>query len=506
MKGGVILKRGGTLVDGVLHMIVNGTLSLVTNDSAYGVIFSITCANTPFMGMDHQDVTTICLKLCLLNDRPTDKTIGGNEKTSVSLDEFNHEVKLQQDIFLAVSTTSDEKVCPGIIQAIIDEQIPTPSQHSYIQLFLHHLGIQSIVTNQTLLQKLSTMQGDPFALEIVQELIETQLPIGIIAMEMITDSFPLKKHPSRKYEQYISAIAKLVRIFFRTDKRGVVGTVHCDCHLGNVLAIEDSAIIIDFGRTVDRYTPFTAAQKKTFQETWGEPLDTVYDRCCAFDEILFEPKIRGTDHGVEQVEELLNFFIFMDSLKNQKYGRPRVQLNGLLEPFVKKNSVDVFEMQVFKDSSLPDILAECRRSRKIDHPHSGAELRRLQEEGRLFTGESTKHRYGEPLLEELPNPKRQRDRSLAPMTPNDQRVLRTQLTQIYGLTDEKAREIIEISSQHSSIYDLIVEALQDPSNRRGGNNKRIKNVSKRSTASHHHATRRHPSQRKKSGTLRRVQR
>ena len=38
MKGGAILKRGGTLVDGVLHMIVNGTLSLVTNDSAYGVI------------------------------------------------------------------------------------------------------------------------------------------------------------------------------------------------------------------------------------------------------------------------------------------------------------------------------------------------------------------------------------------------------------------------------------------------------------------------------------
>ena len=501
MKGGVILKRGGTLVDGVLHMIEYGTLSLVTNDSAYGVIFSIKCEDTPFIGMDHQDVTTICLKLCLLNDRPTDKTIGGNEKTSVSLDEFNHEVKLQQDIFLAVSTTSDEKVCPGIIQAIIDEQKPTPSQHSYIQLFLHHLGIQSIVTNKTLLQKLSTMEGDPFTLEIVQELIETQLPIGIIAMEMITDSFPLKRHPSRKYEQYVSAIAKLVRIFFRTDKRGVVGTVHCDCHLGNVLAIEDSAIIIDFGKTVDRYTPFTAHQHETFLAKWGEPLDTVYDRCCAFGEILFEPRTRGTDHGVEQLEELLNFFIFMDSLKNEKYGRTRVQLHGLLEPFVEKNSVDVFEIQVFKDRECIDILAECRRSREIDRPHSGAELRRLQEEGRLFTGESTKRLYGEPLSEELPPPKRKKDRSLEPMTPADKRALFSQLTEVYGLTDKKARNIVEISSRdNSSIYSLIAEALQ------GGNNKRIKNVSKRSTASHHHATRRHSSQRKKSGTLRRVQR
>ena len=504
MKGGVVLKRKGTLVDGILHMIMNGTLSIVTNESAFGVIFSITCEDTPFMGMDHQDVKTICLKLCLLNERPIDKIIDGNEKTSVSLYEFNHEVKLQQDIFLAVSTTSDEKVCPGIIQAIIDEQKPTPSQHSYIQLFLHHLGIQSIVTNKTLLQKLSTMEGDPSIL--VQQLIETQLPIGIIAMEMITNSFPLKKHPSRKYEQYVSAIAKLVRIFFRTDK-DVVGTVHCDCHLGNVLAIEDSAIIIDFGRTVDRYTPFTAAQKKTFQETWGESLDTVYDRCCAFDEILFKPKIRGTDHGVEQLEELLNFFIFMDSLKNQKYGRTRVQLHGLLEPFVKKNSVDVFEMQEFKGSSLPDILAECRRSREIDHPHNGAELRRLQEEGRMFTGEYTKRIYGDPLLEELSPPNRKRYRSLGPMTNSDNDALFTQLT-VYGLTDKKAREIVDLSIQdiHRSIYDLVVEALQDPSNRRGGNNKRIKNVSKHSTAPHHHATRRHPSQRKKSGTLRRVQR
>jgi hypothetical protein len=87
------------------------------------------------------------------------------------------------------------------------------------------------------------------------------------------------------------------------------------------------------------------------------------------------------------------------------------------------------------------------------------------------------------------------------------RVLFNQLTGIYGLTDEKAHEIVEVSSQdRHNIYDLVVTALKDPSNRRGGNNKRIKNVSQRSTASHHHATRRHSSQRKKSGTLRRVRR
>ena len=58
-----------------------------------------------------------------------------------------------------------------------------------------------------------------------------------------------------------------------------------------------------------------------------------------------------------------------------------------------------------------------------------------------------------------------------------------------------------------STYDLLKARVSDLTGRKpiqGGNNKRIKNVSKRSTASHHHATRRHSSQRKKSGTLRRV--
>jgi hypothetical protein len=496
MKGGVKLTRKGTLVDGVLHMIEHGTLSLVTNESYYGSIFRIDCQNTPFSGMDNQPVTTICLKLCILDDHDTVRIIGGNEKCSVSIDAFVHEVKLQQDIFLAVSTTSDEKVCPGIITAMIDEQIPTPPlQPTYFQRMLHYLGIQSIpIIDKTLLQKLSTMQGT-----LVQELMQTQLPIGIIAMEMISDSVPLNRSPSQTYEPYVSAIAKLVRIFFRTDERGVVGTVHCDCHRGNILASEDSAIIIDFGRTVDRYTPFTEEQQATFQEKWGEPLRTVYDRCCAFDEIVFHSRIRGKDNSPEQLAELLNFFIFMDSLKNQNMGRPVIQMNGLLKPFVTEDNVKVFEMQEFPLHLIRDILAECRRRRRIVRPHPYEVLRTLQEEGRLFDGNPTKKLRGEPLLESLPEPDRQRDEVFEPMTDADKDALFTQLTEVYELTDEKAHEIVEISNQYTgSIYDLVVEALQDPSNRRGrrgGKNKRIKHVSKRSTASRRHATRRHSSKR-----------
>jgi hypothetical protein len=506
MKGGVILTRGGTLVDGVLHMIVHGTLSLVTNDSAYGVIFRIDCVDTPFMGMDHQPITSICLKMCVLQT-PSERTIGGNEKFSVSLEEFVHEVKLQQDIFVAVSTTSDEKVCPGIIVAMIDEQIPTPPEPTFFQRMLHRFGIQSIKTVETLLQKLSTMKGDPYARRLIQELIATKLPIGMIAMEMIPNSTTLREN--KTYKLCASAIAKLVRIFFRTDERGVVGTVHCDCHLGNVLINPSGAIIIDFGRTVDRYTPFTAEQQATFETKWGEPLSTVYDRCCAFDEILFEPRTRGKDNGLKQLEELLNFFIFMDSLKNERMRRKVIQMNSLLSPFVMvdefmDDDIMKFERQEFSDHYCKLILEECRRSRKIDLPHSGAEIRKLQAVGRVFTGEPTKKLRGEPLSEVLPEPRRYRDQALRPMSANDKHVLFTQLTQVYGLTDEKAHEIVDLNP--TSLYDLVAEALTDPSNRRGGNNKRIKNVSKRSTASHHHATRRHSSQRKKSGTLRRVQR
>jgi len=56
------------------------------------------------------------------------------------------------------------------------------------------------------------------------------------------------------------------------------------------------------------------------------------------------------------------------------------------------------------------------------------------------------------------------------------------------------------------VLKVRVSELESKMPIQGGNNKRIKNVSKRSTASHYHATRRHASKRKKSGTLRRMQR
>ena len=74
----------------------------------------------------------------------------------------------------------------------------------------------------------------------------------------------------------------------------------------------------------------------------------------------------------------------------------------------------------------------------------------------------------------------------------------------------RRRDALELEKKElQSTYDLLKARVSDLTGRKpiqGGNNKRIKNVSKRSTASNHHATRRHSSQRKKSGTLRRVQR
>ena len=507
MKGGVILMKEGTLVDGVLHMIKNGTLSLLTNQSSFGTIFRIECEDTPFIGMDHKPIRTICLKMCTISDNTFRIEIGRKRKYGVSIEEFCHEVKLQQDIFLAVSTTSDEKVCPGIITAMIDEQIST-QEPTFFQRMLQRLGIQSTpiqIIHKTLLETLSAMPNS----ELVYQLMYDKLPIGIIAMEMMEDSVPLDKYRASAEDYtfaYISAIAKLVRIFLRTDERGVVGTVHCDCHLGNVLVNENGSIIIDFGRTVDRYTPFTEEQQATFLEKWGEPLSTVYDRCCAFNEITFEPRPRGTDHGVEELKELLNFFIFMDSLKNQKMRRSHVQMD-VLRLFVPGNIVPIFTRQTFPLHVYTDIIAECREKRKIVRAHPPPVLRELEKRGRVFNGEKTEQLHGNPLLEELPEPKRKSFHLSRQMTDNEKTALFTQLTDLYGLTPEKAREIVEISSRdNSSIYSLVAEALKDPSNRKGGKNKRIKHVSKRSTASHHHATRRHSSKRKKSGTLRRVYR
>ena len=67
------------------------------------------------------------------------------------------------------------------------------------------------------------------------------------------------------------------------------------------------------------------------------------------------------------------------------------------------------------------------------------------------------------------------------------------------------REKEEVNSKYE-VLKVRVSELESKMPIQGGNNKRIKHVSKRSTASRHHATRRHSSQWKKSGTLRRVQR
>lgn len=85
------------------------------------------------------------------------------------------------------------------------------------------------------------------------------------------------------------------------------------------------------------------------------------------------------------------------------------------------------------------------------------------------------------------------------------------LLKIHNVTCKKEKDELTLKidtlNQENEKYVLLLEELSSSQRKRnGGNNKRIKYVSKRSTASNHHATRRHPSQRKKSGTLRRVQR
>jgi hypothetical protein len=365
MKGGVKLREGTefTLEGGILHMISNGTVSLVTNSSKHGIILNIDSEDTPFETLDGKPMTSICLKLCILDKGV--RIIGGIEKTAVSREDFYHEVKLQQDIFTTVPD-----VCPGIIAAIVDEQ--TPRTVTFLQL----IRLQS--RDKSLLDELF-MRGDPYSLAIVKELIDTRLPIGIVAMEMIPQSKPFYQYHEMK--DHISVVAKLLRIFFRKDEQGeVVGTIHCDCHLGNILKNGTDIVIVDFGTTVDRHTHFTDEENKLFSRTWedgetGETIKQVYDKCCSFQ----------LDH-VNEIDELLNFFMFMDAIKNKKYD-DTLQLRSLLTPLLpeyntesKTSPIEPFKYEDFRDQSCKDILSEYKR---VVTDHRGT-IRKLQEEGRMF--------------------------------------------------------------------------------------------------------------------------
>jgi hypothetical protein len=492
MKGGVILTREGNMIDGILHMVEHGTLSLVTNESKHGIIFKIVCDDTPFIGMDHEPIQTICLKLCVLETvEPFERIIGGIEKYDVDLTEFNHEITLQNDIFLAMATTSPKKVCPGIIAAMVDKQDKPPT---FFQTVLDSLRIQPI--EKTLLQRLST-KGDKRCQTIIQELIRTRLPIGIICMEMIDDAvtyFDLYKEQddSTEVEDAIKAVAQLIRIFYRRDDYGVVGTIHCDCHLGNILKKKKSTdvVIIDFGTTVDSRTTFTDADNFVFMHEWGKSIMDVYEKCSSFD-IMFTKK------NVEEVAELLNFFIFMDSIKNRRYGGTVIQMNNILYPLLREpDNIKPFEKVDFNPEYCQMILDECRKNRVIDKPHTRGQMAKLQAQGRMF--QETATATGK-LGRTLRVPKRNSDPSLRPMDEADQEQLFLYLTNELKIPHENAHEIVQSAIKNSeSLFSLIEKA------KRGGNNKRLKNVSKHSTAQKRNASRRQSTQRKKSGTLRRM--
>ena len=314
-------------------------------------------------------MTSICLKLCILDKGV--RIIGGIEKTAVSREDFFHEVKLQQDIFTTVPD-----VCPGIIAAIVDEQ--TPRTVTFLQSFLQLIRVQS--RDKSLLGELS-MRGDPYSLAIAKELIDTRLPIGIVAMEMIPQSEPF--YQDHEMNDHISAVAKLLKIFFRKDEQGeVVGTIHCDCHLGNILKNEKDIVVVDFGTTVDRHTPFTDKENKLFFDSWGEPLMEVYNKCCSFESL-----------GPEEMPELLNFFMFMDAIKNVKYGT--VQMKALLTPLLPGYSVDTnpidspiepLRYENFREESCQYILDKYKHA----VPDRRGTIRQLQAEGRMFRSGNNK--------------------------------------------------------------------------------------------------------------------
>ena len=69
------------------------------------------------------------------------------------------------------------------------------------------------------------------------------------------------------------------------------------------------------------------------------------------------------------------------------------------------------------------------------------------------------------------------------------------IIEVLQMGKEKLQKEMDQVKINNAVLQKRVSELTQALPRQGGNNKRIKNVSKRSTASHHHATRRHSSKR-----------
>jgi hypothetical protein len=134
--------------------------------------------------------------------------------------DFYNEAFIQQNIYLTSLIPSGNKICPGILDFSI----------------LNDLNLKKLLT------MLLSKKMDSTTKSIIDELLTLKSPDGwgLIAMEYIQSES--SKNPAKKIIYDI--FAKLIILLVQCK------VVHCDLHQDNILIIDNKPWIIDFGRIV----------------------------------------------------------------------------------------------------------------------------------------------------------------------------------------------------------------------------------------------------------------
>ena len=290
MKGGLYIKEGYTPYTAFRHFIENSEISYLSQ-GAYGIILKCKLnekIKSPYTNLrtiyKDKEVSMILIKFSLIyyNERYeiefTSEPLAPPLKiTSVTVNEFEDEVKMQTEIF---NKTKDhlDPICPSIIYNNYDK------------------GLQIMRESIDLIKIIHTKVNNIGVINLISKLLGTQnASFGIIGMELMDDYETLnnvnKKYQSGRYD-CISKL-RLIELAVKT------GYSHNDFHGGNILVNPNATgyygdkkghvLLIDFGYTQKIPNDLLTKIKKLYDENkFNEILDIFINESRLFNGYLLK--------------------------------------------------------------------------------------------------------------------------------------------------------------------------------------------------------------------------
>jgi len=344
MKGGMKKKNTNlTFWDAVRKMInVQGaTLTKIAESSSSGFIFRLNVPENPdnseFFSLNDnktkfsKPIYSLIFKIVIIGDQDLPKYTfqdsGRTHKVSKqceTLDDFEKEAKIQQDIYLNTLKPNGSNICPSVIDfSLFDGKNSDTLLYDLSVLVKHNdYGTRNMIT---------------YLSDTIRDINQhsEKVGLGMITMELVDNKkydqlYKFSNNPNIYYISSCYAIAEIIVLFLNLK------LINYDCHSGNVLSSDSGkSILIDFGRTVNMRT-ITETIKRYYYRLSNRNFNSDLTELNKVDKTRFyTDKQRGNDKTrKEWLIEIIRFIALVDFSTNVSIYREQIkspQMISILE-------------------------------------------------------------------------------------------------------------------------------------------------------------------------------